>query len=249
VYSPLLIEKLKNDEAMLPRSLRVAGIFEIGHQQLDRSVVLVSLRLMQELYGLGSAVHGINVRVAPGADEFKVASALNSVLPADRRALTWFESNADFQSIIRFEKYMVFFLLAFIVVVAALSIMSSLLISVVRKTREIGLLGALGGRARHVALCFCAQGFFLGVVGTIAGLVFAWLVITFRDQIVHVLARATMGEEVFQQFYGFVHLPADPTAFDLTVIVIGAIVCSTLAALVPAWRAARLKPVDALRSE
>lgn len=249
VYSPLILERLKRDEILLPRTVRVAGVFEIGHQHLDRALILAPLRLMQELYGLGRSVHGINVRLKPGADEFQVAAALNAALPRGRRALTWFESEADFQSIIRFEKYMVFFLLTFIVVVAALSIMSSLLIAVVRKTREIGLLGALGGSPWQVAMCFCAQGFLLGVVGTGAGLLLAWGVLTFRNDIVMVLARLTVGPEVFQQFYGFVQLPSHTTGFDLTIIIIGSIVSATLAGLIPAWRASRLKPVEALRNE
>lgn len=249
VLSPFAFEKWNQDEIILPRTLRVAGIFQIGHQHLDRSTVIAPIRLMQELYGLGKTVHGINVRLKPGQDEFKVAAGLNSILPMNQRALTWFESEADFQSIIRFEKYMVFFLLTFIVAVAALSIMSSLLIAVVRKTREIGLLGALGGSSRAVAACFCAQGFILGVTGTIAGLGLAWVVITFRNDIVQVLARLTVGPEVFQQFYGFVDLPSHTTGSDLTIIIIGSIVASTLAGLVPAWRAAKLKPVEALRSE
>ncbi len=249
IFSPLLLEKSNGDEIQLPRTVRIAGIFEIGHQQLDRSVVIASIRLMQELYGLKDSVHGINVRLAPGADEFKTAAALNAVLPDDRRALTWFESNADFQHIIRFEKYMVAFLLMFIVVVAALSIMSSLLISVVRKTREIGLLGALGGNPRQIAACFCAQGLFLGLAGTAVGLLLAWLMLTFRDQIVQVLARLTVGEEVFRQFYLFAKLPSHTVGSDLVFIIIGAIISSTLAGLVPAWRASRLKPVEALRNE
>lgn len=249
VYSPLILQKMQENEVLLPRSVRVAGIFEIGHQHLDKAVVLAPLRLMQELYGLGQSVHGINLRLRPGSDEFQVAAELNAALPRGRRAVTWFEAEADFQSIIRFEKYMVFFLLTFIVVVAALSIMSSLLIAVVRKTREIGLLGALGGSPREVALCFCAQGLILGVLGTGVGLGLAWLVLTFRNDIVRILARLTVGPEVFQQFYGFVQLPSHTTAFDLTVIITGAIVSSTLAGLVPAWRASRLKPVEALRSE
>lgn len=249
VYTPLMFEKMKQDEILLPRAVRVAGIFQIGHQHLDKAMVIAPLRLMQELYGLGKAVHGLNVRLKPGVDEFTTAAGLNAVLPPTRRALTWFESEADFQSIIRFEKYMVFFLLTFIVVVAALSIMSSLLISVVRKTREIGLLGALGGSGLQVAACFCAQGLLLGLTGTLAGLGLAWLVITFRNDIVQVLARLTMGPEVFQQFYGFVNLPSHTSGTDLTIIIVGSVVASTLAGLVPAWRAARLRPVDALRSE
>lgn len=249
VYSPLLIEKIKSDEVLLPRTLRVVGVFQIGHQHLDKSLAIGSLRMVQEIYGLGGGVHGIAIRVKPGADEFQTAKDLGAVLPAPLMALTWFEANVDFQSIIRFEKYMVFFLLAFIVVVAALSIMSSLTIAVVRKTREIGLLGALGAKSRDVAACFCAQGFFLGVFGTLGGLGLAWLVLTFRNDIVTVLARLTVSEEVFQQFYGFVELPSHTDGFDLTVIIIGAVVSATFAGLLPALRAAKLKPVEALRSE
>ena len=222
----------------------VAGRFD----DLDDDAI-ASLRFVQELYGLGQSVHGISVRLRPGVDEFRTATALSGVLPRNFRALTWFESNADFQNIIRFEKYMIFFLLTFIVIVAALSIMSSLTISVVRKTREIGLLGALGGRARDVAICFCAQGFFLGVMGTTAGLGMAWVVLTFRNDIVRILARATVSQEVFQQFYGFVDLPSHTSGAELAVIIVGAVVSATAAGLLPAWRAARLKPVEALRSE
>lgn len=249
VFSPLLIETLRSDEVFLGRTVRVAGIFQIGHQALDKSMAIGSLRLAQELYGLGQSVHGISVRLRPGVDEFKTATTLNGLLPRNFRALTWFESNADFQNIIRFEKYMIFFLLTFIVIVAALSIMSSLTISVVRKTREIGLLGALGGRSRDVAVCFCAQGFFLGLMGTAAGLGMAWVVLTFRNDIVRVLARATVSQEVFQQFYGFVDLPSHTSGAELAVIIVGAVVSATAAGLLPALRAARLKPVEALRSE
>jgi lipoprotein-releasing system permease protein len=248
IYSPLLLQPREN-QAVLPRTVRVVGIFQIGHQQLDSSLAIGTLRLMQELYDHGRNAQGLMVRLKPGEDEFKVAAALNAALPPGRSAVTWFELNADFQSIIKFEKNMIFFLLFFIVIVAALSIMSSLTIAVVRKTREIGLLGALGGRSRQVAACFCAQGFFLGVIGTIGGLGAAWLIIRFRDDIVQVLARATVGREVFEQFYGFAHLPSHTEARDVVVIVIGALVSATLAGLIPAWRAAKLKPVEALRSE
>lgn len=249
VFSPLLLRSFGQSEVVLPRTVRIAGIFQVGHPHLDKSTVITTLRLMQDLYGLGKTVHGINVRLKPGADEFAVAAELNATLPGTRRALTWFESNADFQSIIRFEKNMIFLLLTTIIVVAALSIMSSLLISVVRKTREIGLLSALGGKPWHIAACFCAQGFFLGVTGTIFGLLLAWIVLTNRESIVTVLARLTSRREVFEQFYGFVHLPSHTSGFDLTVTIGGTLVAATLAGLLPAWRAAKLNPVEALRSE
>ncbi|MFI5335981.1 MAG: ABC transporter permease [Opitutales bacterium] len=249
VYSPLMLERMKHNEVLLPREVRVAGIFQIGHQQLDSSTVLCSLRLMQDLYGLEHRVHGYNVRLRPGADPDTVAAALNAALPPGTRALTWFEANAEFQSVLSFERNMIFFLLTFIIIVAAFSITSSLLMSVVRKTREIGLLGAMGGRARDVALCFCAQGLVIGAGGTAAGLAGGFALLHYRDVVVHFIARMTMGEATFVKFYQFSALPAFTTVKDVVIIVVFSLLASTLAGLIPAWRAARLKPVEALRSE
>jgi lipoprotein-releasing system permease protein len=249
VYSPLMLERMKRDEVLLPREVRVAGIFEIGHQQLDSSTVICSLRLMQDLYGLDRFVHGYNVRLKPGADPDAAAAALNAVLPPVAKAITWFEANADFQAVISFERNMIFFLLTFIIVVAAFSITSSLLVTVVRKTREIGLLGAMGGKARAVAACFCVQGLFIGIGGTISGLILGFALLHYRNALVHLIAGFTMGQEVFEKFYQFSSLPRHTETKDVVMIVVFSIVASTLAGLIPAWRAARLKPVEALRSE
>ncbi|MBA3850503.1 MAG: ABC transporter permease, partial [Opitutus sp.] len=161
----------------------------------------------------------------------------------------WFESNAEFQAVLSFERNMIFFLLTFIIVVAAFSITSSLLMSVVRKTREIGLLAAMGGKARDVALCFCAQGLLIGLGGTAAGLAIGFALLHWRDALVQAIARMTMGEEAFVKFYQFTSLPAHTQPKDVVTIVAFSLVASTLAGLIPAWRAARLKPVEALRSE
>lgn len=251
VYSPLLLERLKNDEVLLPRQLTVVGIFEIGHQQLDSSVVLVTLRLMQDLYGLGHAVHGINVKIADGLDADLAAGRINLALGARTaaRARSWIEANEDFLFVLQLEKNMIFFLLTFIIIVAAFSVTSSLLISVVRKTREIGLLGALGGKPRHVAACFCFQGFLIGLGGTIGGLALGFGALHFRNDAIRVFTELTGREEVLARFYQFSQLPSHTSWNDIGMIVVCSIVISTLAGLLPAWRAARLKPVEALRSE
>jgi lipoprotein-releasing system permease protein len=249
VYTPLMLERMKNNEVLLPREVRVAGIFQIGHQQLDSTIVICPLRLMQDLYGLGKSVHGYNVRLKPGADADEVASRLNRELPPGAGALTWFEANADFQAVLSFERNMIFFLLTFIIIVAAFSITSSLLVTVVRKTREIGLLGAMGGKARDVAASFCLQGMFIGLVGTAGGLALGFALLHWRNAIVQVIARLTMGEEAFARFYQFTNLPAYTAPQEVLTIVVFSIFASTFAGLIPAWRAARLKPVEALRSE
>jgi lipoprotein-releasing system permease protein len=249
VYSPLMIEKLKDDEIFLPREARVVGILEIGHQQLDSATVYCTLRLAQELYGLGANVHGIDVRLQPGINEDEAAGRLNAILPDDVRAFSWEDTFSDFLWVLRLEKNMIFFLLLFIVIVAAFSVTSSLLISVVRKTREIGLLGALGGEPRQVAACFCAQGLLIGVLGTLLGLAGGFAALYFRNDVVLGLARATQRQEVLQRFYNFSELPSHVASGDITRIIVLTIIISTLAGLLPAWRAARLKPVEALRSE
>lgn len=249
VYTPLMLKRANMKELLLPREVRVAGIFRIGHQQLDASTVLCSLRLMQDLYGLRNQVHGYNVRLKPGASPDDVAEQLNAALPFGVRAMTWFESNADFQAVLSFERNMIFFLLTFIIIVAAFSITSSLLVTVVRKTREIGLLGAMGGRARDVAICFCVQGLLVGLAGTIVGLLGGRVLLYYRNDIVHLIAKATMGRETFVKFYQFSDLPAYTASKDVILIIVFSVIASTLAGLIPAWRAARLKPVEALRSE
>jgi len=249
IYSPLLFEKLKSDELFLPREVKVVGILEIGHQQLDSSTVYCTLRLAQDLYGLGHAAHGINVRIKPGLDEDEAAHRINAVLAPPLQAFSWMDTFSDFLWVLQLEKNMIFFLLLFIVIVAGFSVASSLLISVVRKTREIGILSALGGRTRQIAACFCFQGLLIGTVGTIAGLAFGFLMLAFRNDIVLGIARASQREEVLRRFYQFSRLPAHTDVSDVMKIVVASIIVSTLAGLLPAWRAAKLKPVEALRSE
>jgi lipoprotein-releasing system permease protein len=249
VVTKLQFEKMQADEVLMPRELEVCGIFEIGHQQLDSSVMIVTLRTMQELYGLGRAVHGVNVKLAEGADPDLVAREINRTLPVDGMAKSWMDANHEFLFVLQLEKNMIFFLLLFIIVVAAFSVASSLLIAVVRKTREIGLLGALGATPMQVAACFCYQGIIIGVAGTAAGLLLGFTVVHFRNDLVAGFTRLTGSKEALERFYQFSQLPAHLDGKDLALIVCSSLVVSTLAGLLPAWRAAKLKPVEALRSE
>ena len=249
IYSPLLVEKLQRDELVVPKELEVCGIFEIGHQQLDSNIAIITLRTGQELADIGGAVHGVNVKLAPGVDPDTAARAINRALPVDGMARSWMDMNHEFLFVLQLEKNMIFFLLLFIIVVAAFSVASSLLIAVVRKTREIGLLGALGATPGQVAACFCFQGVVIGVAGTTAGLVFGFTVVHFRNDFVAAITHVIGGKEALERFYQFSQLPAHLDGKDLAMIVCSSLVVSTLAGLLPAWRAAKLKPVEALRSE
>lgn len=249
VYTPLLLDHIKEGEVLLPRSLEVAGIFETGYGAVDANTIVITLRLMQELYGLGNGVHGLSLRLDKGADPDSVAADLNKVLPPPAKAYSWLDINRDLLFVLQLEKTVMFFIILFIILVASFSIASSLLTSVVRKTREIGLLGALGGRPWQSAAIFCLQGFLIGFVGTVLGMAFSVLMLTYRNEIVHTFARWTESEAALIRFYQFVNLPVHYSAKDIVLIIVFTLLISTLAGLIPAWRAARLKPSEALRNE
>lgn len=249
VYSPLMLERLRKDEILLPRALQVAGIFETGWSQVDENTMVGTLRLMQDLYGLGQGVHAVAIRLHDGYDPDRVAAELNETLPFRFEALSWMDTNRDFLFVLRLEKNVLFFLLLFIVLVAAFAITSSLLITVVRKTKEIGLLGALGAQPRHIAACFCFQGFILGASGTFLGVIAALVVLFFRNDIVFWFARVTQSREALVRFYHFAEIPVHFARHDFVVIICCSIIISTLAGLIPAIRAARMKPTEAFRNE
>lgn len=249
IYTPLMLEKIKQDEILLPRELSVAGIYETGWNDFDSNTMVGTLRLMQELYNLRGGIHGITVRLKPGYDEERVAREMSSQFPPPNRVLTWLDMYEDLLWILRLEKNMMFFLLIFIVIVAAFVIAIAQLLTVLRKTREIGLLAALGGKPRQLMACFCFQGFFIGVLGTALGILVALVALYFRNDIIYGFSKLTGSEEVLLRFYQFARLPVHYTSGDFIVISVSALLLTTLAGLIPAWRAARMKPAEALRSE
>ena len=249
VYTPLMLERMKRDEILLPRLVRVAGVFRTGFNRIDESTILTTLRSMQDLYGLGDGVHAIKVKLAPGFDMEETAADLQQLFKPPFRVSSWLESNGDFLAIIEFEKRMMFFLLLFIIIVGSFSIATSLFTTVVRKTREIGLFASMGASRRQIAACFCFQGFAVGVCGTILGFCVGFGVLAMRDSITDVIVWLIGGEESALEFYFFSTLPVHVKLSDHLVIGVFSILIATLAGVIPAYKASRMKPVEALRSE
>lgn len=249
VYTPLMLERLKEDEILLPRELVVAGIFETGWNQVDNNTIVTTLSLMQELYGLEQGIHGVSVKLRAGHDVIAIANELNETLDPPYQAFTWMDADRDLLFILKLEKTTMFFIIMFIIVVAAFSIASSLMTTVIRKTREIGLLGAMGARAFQVAAVFCVQGLLIGLTGTALGVVGAVSALHYRNGIVHYIAKITHGEEALLRYYQFSDIPVEYQMADFVIIILFSLVISTLAGFIPALRVARLKPSKALRSE
>lgn len=251
VMTPLMIERLKEDEVLLPRELRVAGIYETGWAPFDSSTIVTTLRLMQDLYDMNGGIHGVSVRLKEDNDElvFATAARLNETLPPPASAITWMEINKDFLWILALEKNLMLFLLLFIVLVASFAISVAQLLTVLRKTREIGLFGALGAKPHQIALSYCFQGFLIGSMGALLGSALGVFFLHFRDPIVETLARMTQSREALVHFYQFSHLPVHYDPQDFAVIITATLVIATLAGLIPALRAASMRPAEALRSE
>lgn len=250
VFTPLMLEALKNDEVLLPREFKVVGLFRTGSPQLDGNTMVTTLRVMQELYGLGDGVHGIVLKIRPGLDAFEYSVELErEVLRPGLEAISWKESNEQFLFVIEQEKRVISFIIIFIILVASFSIAISLMMAVIRKTREIGLLVAMGGRPHQVAFSFCFQGFVIGLVGTVMGILMALICLYFRRQILSAYASLTNTQTSFLGQYDVYEIPVHYLASDFITVTCFAVVISTLAGLLPALRAARLKPADALRSE
>ena len=251
VYSPLLLEGLKRNELILPREVEVAGIFATDWHEIDQGTMITTLRLMQDLYGMEDGAHALSIRHIDGVDSFRLARSLEAGILAGLplRAFSWEEQNASYLWILSLEKNVMLFLLLFIVVVASFSIANSLFINVIRKTREIGLLGSIGGRPWEVGMTFCVQGFFLGTTGTLLGMGCGVLILSFRNEIIGAFAAITQSQESLERYYGFTFVPAHYETMDFIIIGTMAVLISTLAGLLPALRAARLQPVEAFRHE
>ncbi|CAA6696811.1 MULTISPECIES: ABC transporter permease [unclassified Lentimonas] len=250
VFTPLMLERLKEDEVLLPREFTVIGLFRTGSPQVDGNTMISTLRVMQELYGLEDGVHGMVLKLRPGvrADEFS-EELEDRVLRPGLRAVSWIEANGEFLFVIEQEKRVISFIIIFIILVASFSIAIALMMAVLRKTREIGLLVAMGGRPHQVAYSFCFQGFVIGTIGTVVGIGLAILCLHYRTGILAGYATLTNSHVNFLGQYDVYEIPVHYLMSDFVVVTCFAIVISTLAGLLPALRAARLKPADALRSE
>ena len=252
VFTPLMLELAKQDEVLLPRELKVAGVFQSGWYEVDSNTAIVTLRVMRELYGLGRGVHGLAVKLHDGHNAEVVARALNEEFKKRQmrpRAQSWLKKNESFLFFLNMEKWVMFFIMIFIILVASFSIAVTLSVSVLRKTREIGLLCSIGARPWQIAQTFCLQSVAIGVIGVLLGISGALLALYYRNTVVGFLLYIFKAQDAFYQLYGFEGIPASYSIRDFILVSIFTLILTTLAGLVPAIRAAKLKPAEALRSE
>ena len=256
IYSPVELKRMKeeqgktNQEAILPDEYTVTGIFDVGYYEFDSTVVVASLENAQDLYALGDSVHGLMVVLRDPYQAPEVQNQLQATLGTNYNMITWMQENRVFLGALQVEKNVMFILLLCIVAVAALCILSAQITFVFRKTREIGMLKALGSTNLQVSCVFLIQGAIVGALGVISGLGLGILAVTYRNEFLEFMRRTTGWQLFPESIYGFSELPAIISPHDVTMICgISFLLICIIGGLLPAVLAGILKPVEALRYE
>jgi len=226
----------------VPRYFRyeVTAWFETGMYEYDNAYLYMPLDEAQQFAGLGENVTGIEARATNRWESDRVADSLREAL-VSYRVVDWQEQNSGLYQALKLEKLVMSVILLLIVIVAAFNIVSSLTMVVRDKTREIGILKAMGMPARSIRRIFLTQGTVIGMVGTLIGAVLGLGLAVVIDR----YKLITLNPAV----YLIDHLPIQIKAIDVIVIILASIGIAVLATLYPSGQAARLYPVEAIRDE
>lgn len=238
-------------ELMLPLDLGVSSIIEPPSFQ-DSSkmpIIVVPLHVAQELRGLEDGITSIGIELSEPYQAGPLRNKLveTEVLPSTWEAYTWMEQHERLFAAVQNELMMMYVILSFISLVAALCVMNTMITVTVQKRREIGIVAALGSRLSQIMGVFIIQGMIVGAFGAVAGLGLGVLVTSNLNRIRDWLAEALDVQLFDQAIYGLVEVPSKVLPHDIAIICCGAFLLCTLAALVPAWLAARIEPAAALR--
>ncbi len=236
---------------IIPRlkQFTVVGSFEVGIVDADASLALVHLRDAQTLYQLGDAVSGVRLRLDDLFAARSVARELMARLPQNVFASDWTRSHANFFRAVEIEKRMMFIILTLIILVAAINIISTLVVAVTDKQADIAILRTLGAAPGSVMQIFIVQGMVIGIVGTLIGAGLGIVTALNIDVIVPAIESAFNIKFLSKDVYLIPELPSDLQAGDVGSIVLMALGLSFFATLYPSWRAARVNPAEALRYE
>lgn len=228
---------------MLPRikNFQVAGIFEMGMFEYDMNLVLTDIKAAGDFFGYGNAVTGIGIRVDDIYRADQVSKAVNEKLGFPYHARDWIQMNRNLFSALKLEKFAMFIILTLIILVASFNIISTLMMNVMEKQKEIAILKAMGATNHGIMMVFMLQGLFIGIAGTTLGVIGGYVL----GNIIHSYEIIKLPADV----YYLSSLPVKMKPFDFIVVSFSAIVISFLSTIYPSYHAARLNPVEPLRYE
>ena len=239
-----------NVEGSLAEDFMVRGIFDVGFPDFNDQFIVASLDDARELLSLPeNSVQGLQVKLRDPFLADTVAGQLRTTLTNDLTVQTWQQESPAIFDALNTEKNMMFFLLFFIMIAAAFGIVSYQITFVVQKTREIGILKALGATNRQILCLFLSQSIVVGVLGVGLGFAVGMLALRYRNSFLVLMRQVTHTDLLPPTIYHTYDLPVSIQTPDLLVICGTAFAACVLAGLFPAWKASRLQPVEALRHE
>ncbi len=224
-----------------PKNFVVTGIFNTGLYEIDSSMALIRLEAAQKLFRLDDDVTFIQVRLDDVFRAPQIAEKIYEIIPPMAHVMTWMELNESLFSALKLEKNIMFLTIALIVFVAALNIIASLILMVMEKTRDIGVLMAMGATSQAIKRIFFLQGAMIGIIGTVAGVILGLVWCWFAN----VFELIKIPVDIYQISF----VPFHIKLVDLFLIIGITLLISFLSTLFPSHRAAKVDPVTALKYE
>jgi len=229
----------------------VKGIFNSGMYAYDSSLVLTSIKGAQDFYKMPEVVGGIAVNVK---DIYKVED-IKEKLYRDLanvgayQVRTWIDANRNFLEALKLEKIVMFIVVTMTTVVAAFGILSTLIMSVMSRIKDIGILRSVGARTKSILQIFIFQGMAIGISGIILGLVLGISLALSLDKVVEIISKIIGRSLIPKDIYYFDRIPVAINISDVAIIVISALVITLIASIYPAYYASRIIPSEAVRHE
>jgi lipoprotein-releasing system permease protein len=236
---------------MVPRMKRflVVGIFDSGFYEYDSTLAFLSLKDCQDFLNMGDLVTGVEIRVHDIYKADAIAKTIERKLGFPYWARHWMEMNKNLFAALRLEKRVMFIILSLIVLVAAFNIITTLIMVVMEKSKDIAILKSMGATSRGIMKIFILQGVIIGTIGTLLGAA-GGITVALNLSKISIFVEKLLGVKILPgDVYYLSELPSRVHYGDVAVIIAGSLIICFLSTIYPSWRASKLDPAEALRYE